>query len=325
MRKNKQVLLIVNFGFQTFVGNKKDFEKHFPSRIPTWIDFDFEITDSIQKRKKSEYDFVVFYGENHWQRNTYQPFYFVHEIQQIRCQAVLYFGTEAKVVIDYNQVYGKLFQEWPYCNFHSFLIQKDFIHNKAHSVKYLICTSHSVVFDDEDILDYDFFSNNSPTKTKTLAVVSSNADYAQGHKARIEFAHKLKEHFKDKIDFYGRGFNEFRNKYYTLSPYKYMIVLENGLQENYWTEKLKDCFLDESYPIYSGCPNISDYFDQQALSKIDINDFDAAVQIINEVIEGDYYEKNLQKIKEAKNLVLNKYNFFNSIRNYCLELEESDG
>ena len=45
MKKNRQVLLIVNFGFQTFVGNKEDFKKHFPSRIPTWIDFDFEITD----------------------------------------------------------------------------------------------------------------------------------------------------------------------------------------------------------------------------------------------------------------------------------------
>ncbi|MES2960922.1 MAG: glycosyltransferase family 10 [Pseudomonadota bacterium] len=325
---NKQVLLVVNFSFQTFAGSDKDFIKHLPGRIPTWMDFDFEITDSLPKRKKSEYDFVIFYGENHWLHHEcqmpYQPFSFINDLYRIKYKKVLYLGTEGRMVVDYNEVYRRLFQEWPYCDFNVFVVQNDFKYARPHQVSHLAGTWHSFVYDDEDQLDYDFFNRTSPEKTKTLAIVASNASYASGHRDRIDFAHKIKDLFKDKIDFYGRGFNEFRNKYYTLSPYKYTIEMENGVQENYWTDKLIDAYLMESYPIYYGCPNINDYFNEEAMTKIDINDFASAAKTIEKVIDGNFYEKKYDRIKEAKDLILNKYNFFNVLRDYCLRLEKVD-
>lgn len=43
-------------------------------------------------------------------------------------------------------------------------------------------------------------------------------------------------------------------------PFHFSIIIENNTQENYFTEKLLDCFLCKTVPIYWGCPNIGDFF-----------------------------------------------------------------
>jgi hypothetical protein len=43
--------------------------------------------------------------------------------------------------------------------------------------------------------------------------------------------------------------------------YQFSIVIENCRQNNYFTEKLIDCLITKTIPIYYGCPNISNWFD----------------------------------------------------------------
>ena len=43
--------------------------------------------------------------------------------------------------------------------------------------------------------------------------------------------------------------------------YQYSVVIENCRENNYFTEKLMDCLLTKTIPIYYGCPNISNWFD----------------------------------------------------------------
>jgi hypothetical protein len=40
----------------------------------------------------------------------------------------------------------------------------------------------------------------------------------------------------------------------------FSIITENNQQENYFTEKIIDCFLCKTVPIYWGCPNIGSFF-----------------------------------------------------------------
>ncbi len=44
-------------------------------------------------------------------------------------------------------------------------------------------------------------------------------------------------------------------------PYRYSIVIENSDEPNYFSEKLIDCLLCRSIPIYWGCRNIDMFFD----------------------------------------------------------------
>ncbi|MFH0892355.1 MAG: glycosyltransferase family 10 [Candidatus Falkowbacteria bacterium] len=147
-------------------------------------------------------------------------------------------------------------------------------------------------------------------KTKLISAISSDKAYTRGLKQRIKFIKILKKHFVGKIDIYGRNLNTFADKWDVIAPYKYHIVLENSAQNDYWTEKLSDCFLAGAYPIYYGCPNIFHYFSKGSLAPINISKPAEAIKIIDRTIEGGLYERSVAEIKKAKNLILDKYNLF---------------
>lgn len=162
-----------------------------------------------------------------------------------------------------------------------------------------------------NIKDYDFFSNlNNIEKSKTISVITSNKKTSKEHVKRIDFVEKLKNHFKEKLDVYGGGINDFLDKWDVIAPYKYHIVLENSSYDHYWTEKLADCFLAGSYPVYYGCPNIYDYFPKNSITKIDINDINNSIEIFEKTIYSDNFERYQKELFEAKKLVLGKYNLF---------------
>jgi len=159
--------------------------------------------------------------------------------------------------------------------------------------------------------NYDNFKYDTPpVKTKLISVISSKKAFTKGHQERIDFVQKLKAHFGDKIDLFGRGFNDFDDKWDVIAPYKYHVVIENSAYPDYWSEKLADSYLGNTYPIYYGCTNLEQYFDKDAYSKIDINDFEGSVKTIEEILEKEYYEQNVDQLQKAKDLVLDEYNLF---------------
>ena len=50
---------------------------------------------------------------------------------------------------------------------------------------------------------------------------------------------------------------------------QFHIVIENVRAKNYFTEKLIDCFMTKTIPIYWGCPNITDFFDEFGIYSLD--------------------------------------------------------
>ena len=156
-----------------------------------------------------------------------------------------------------------------------------------------------------------------PEKKKLISVITSNKAFTQGHLDRINFVKKLKARYGDQIDVFGRGFNDFEDKWEVLAPYKYHIALENSSSKYYWTEKLSDCYLTGTFPIYFGCQNIQDYFPEQAYQTIDIYNFEKAVEVIDNVLANGTYEKNIDALKKSRELVLEDYNLFNVIARCC--------
>lgn len=182
------------------------------------------------------------------------------------------------------------------------------------------------VEDEEDFketLDYDKLMRITPDKKKLISVITSNKAFTQGHIDRIRFVSKLKEHFGDQIDIFGRGYNTFGDKWDVLADYKYHIVIENSSQSYYWTEKLSDTFLAECYPFYHGCTNVDDYFPRESYTPIDISKPDEAVRIIDEAIARNAYEKSKDVLRQCKDMCLNKYNMFEYIACLCDNLDAS--
>lgn len=173
-------------------------------------------------------------------------------------------------------------------------------------------------------MDFDDFLRSdtaSHAGKASLSVISSNKAFTQGHIDRIRFVEKLKAHYGDRLDVFGRGFNPFDDKYDVLAPYKYHIVIENSSEPYYWTEKLGDCYLAGTFPFYYGCTNVADYFPRQAFEPIDIRKPDEAIRIIDSQIEADRYSRSVEVLKQCKDMMLGKYNMFEFIASMCESLD----
>ena len=71
-----------------------------------------------------------------------------------------------------------------------------------------------------------------------------------------------------------------------LKDYRFCIAMENDYANNYFTEKLLDCMLSGTIPIYHGCKNIEKYFDINGI--ITFETVDELVNILNNLTEKDY-------------------------------------
>lgn len=85
------------------------------------------------------------------------------------------------------------------------------------------------------------------------------------------------------------------------------ICIENTRHNNYYTEKIQDCFYTKTIPIYWGCPNIGNFWDKEGI--IMIEDEKQAVELINNLTPEDYH-KRLPHIENNYKLVLEKGCFY---------------
>lgn len=125
-------------------------------------------------------------------------------------------------------------------------------------------------------------------KNKNVSIISSQKNYLQGHILR----HNVIKNTTG-VDVYGRGYNEISNKIIGLKDYKFSIVIENAKVDYYFTEKLIDCFITGTIPIYWGCPSIGDFFDINGIITFDTVD---ELNVILNSIDGEY-EKRIKSIK----------------------------
>jgi hypothetical protein len=95
-----------------------------------------------------------------------------------------------------------------------------------------------------------------------------------------------------------------------LAPFRYSVAVENSRHDHYWTEKIADCFLAGTVPIYWGAPNIKDYFPVDAMIVIDSLDPVEVARIIKAEATPEGYQHRLPALREAKRRVLQEYNLF---------------
>ena len=170
--------------------------------------------------------------------------------------------------------------------------------------------SHFMAFGTTWISDFDF---NIPKEFKV--------SHLTGHK-EMTFFHLLRKkiHYKQRkiiipIDFYiskyGGVENAFDNKILgdsknPMFDSQFHITIENSRQKNYFTEKLIDCFITKTIPIYCGCENIENFFDVRGM--IIATNLKEIIIACNSLTENDYnkmlkfVKKNYETAKEFTNI-----------------------
>lgn len=153
-------------------------------------------------------------------------------------------------------------------------------------------------------------------KSKLLSVVLSRKDMTPGHAKRARFIDALVDALGDAIDVFGIGYTPLPDKWDAIVPYRYHLAIENSQVPDYWTEKLSDAFIGEALPIYSGCPNVYDYFPKGSLELININNYFESIEKIKGIINSNLYHENRRSVIKAKQLTMYNHNVFEIIENH---------
>ena len=102
--------------------------------------------------------------------------------------------------------------------------------------------------------------NPSPNKEHLCSIIASNKTQTEGHRFRHEVIKSCTN-----FDVWGGGYKRFEDKEDALQSYKFSVCIMNVKAENYFTEIITDCFFLGTVPIFWGCPNIGEFFDEQGI------------------------------------------------------------
>ena len=84
----------------------------------------------------------------------------------------------------------------------------------------------------------------------------------------------------------------------------YSIAIESTQEKNYISEKLIDCLITKTIPVYWGCSNASDFFDTSYWLKVE--------DLVNFNFTEEYYYNNIEKINKN----------FEETKHYCRNIIE---
>lgn len=154
-------------------------------------------------------------------------------------------------------------------------------------------------------------------KTKLCSIIVSEKKELTGHKLRHNITDFIINNKLD-IDLYGRRFNNLpqsteanpkslsNGKILALKDFMFSIAIENCKVDYEFTEKLIDCFLSGTVPIYWGCPSICNFFNINGILVFDTQD--ECINILKS-LSKEKYDKMLPYIKENFEIAKQFVNF----------------
>lgn len=149
-------------------------------------------------------------------------------------------------------------------------------------------------------------------KNKLVSFIFSWKQWNPYHRMRF----RVFDRFKDSslVDFYGTGCDKPLDlKIDGLKDYMFSIVIENSIENGYFTEKLLDCFLSGTIPIYVGHRSVTEIFDE---SGIILFEGDENLPDILSKLNSDFYKSKLESVQKNFEIAKNYINPEKLIQKY---------
>ena len=146
-------------------------------------------------------------------------------------------------------------------------------------------------------------------KADQVAFVTSSLDVLPGHRLRQRIYAALGDMGRrcgadgalDILRHRSPPFHLPRNDFFRA---KFHIAVENSVAANYFTERLIDCFLSRTVPIYWGAPNVGDWFNPEGI--ITFQDLDGLRDILAS-LTPDAYARRMSAVLDNERRATSRY------------------
>lgn len=149
-----------------------------------------------------------------------------------------------------------------------------------------------------------------------VSFLTSSKGALEGHKLRQEIFAQLPEKVGGLRTFKHRSPPIINDKRTILEPYQYSIVPENSRYSGYYTEKIVDCFVAKTIPIYWGCTDIAKHFNPEGI--LQFSDYSSLVSTLQR-LTPEFYSSRKQAIDENFETALRGVHQWDLIEDYITE------
>lgn len=164
------------------------------------------------------------------------------------------------------------------------IINHDWIVQNSNKFKFIYCWENNLLSLQNSIL-FPFGTcwvdpNKTYLKEFGISHLCSGKCQLSGHSLRHKVFNIINNIPYKKINI--RTPPRIESKEILFNGYQYSVIIENISKNNWFTEKLIDCLVTKTIPIYHGCPNINKFFDDSYFLKFNtIEEFQNIIQNIN--------------------------------------------
>jgi hypothetical protein len=123
-------------------------------------------------------------------------------------------------------------------------------------------------------------------KSKLVSHIASSNRWSRGHNLRHLIGTAVQGRYE--VDLWGSAYKPFDSKTVPLKDYCFGITVMNAKHNNYFTETLIDTFRCGTVPIFWGCENIGEYFNEKGI--LQFNTGPELFNILDNLSEKQYYD-----------------------------------
>jgi hypothetical protein len=168
------------------------------------------------------------------------------------------------------------------------------------------------------VVKYD--APDTSAKRFEVSFLTSSKGWAVGHQLRQEIYDRLSTALSTPAGtlpiWKHRSPPRIDDKRVILEPVQFSIVPENSRHNGYYTEKIVDCFIAKTIPIYWGCPSIGKHFNLDGIIQFENYD-DLVVKL--QSLTPDFYHDREPAIEENFRRALQGTPQWTLIENYLTE------
>ena len=253
---------------------------------------------------------ITIYGLDHTQWYPSKNFITSEYDIDIYCDTTVYYPNNNKKIY---------IQSEPYAIYDC----RAYLSNHYSQFDYIICHDPSTFGNTDKFIEYipatswierDFYMNiNTAKKVFKISSLTGYKNSAPGHKLRHDLYAHQRSFSQFPMVFYRSSatphlpnihnnpflsYSSLSAKVELFETFQFSLVIENVREINGITEKLIDCLITKTIPIYYGCPNVSKFFNTDGWIILETQDIVQELHAKLPILNESYYAKYEAVIEE---------------------------